>query len=46
MVLVERAADLHAAIDAAMDRLARVVTRRVERVRSMGPEHAISKTSA
>ena len=46
ILLIERAADLHAAIDAAVDRLARTITRRMERIRSMSPGHAIRKTSA
>ena len=46
IVLRERAADLHGAIDAAVNRLARTITRRIERIHSTSPEHAIPRTSA
>ena len=45
IVLRERSSDLHAAIDA-VNRLARTITRRMERIHSTSPEHARPRTSA
>ena len=46
IVLRERAADLHAAIDAAVNRLGRTITRRMERIYPTSPEHARPRSSA
>ena len=46
IVLIERAPEWHVAFDAAVDRLARTSTRRIERTGLLGLERAMPRTSA